>query len=975
MIYICCDKKRRQKVIEHKDLNGIDFLEVLDKPSMPEEDRQRTLLVHFLKETGISALTREKEHFRIDGGRRIPNVQVIDVTHTEDARTLRITVDKPGDFSTYTLCLVKHAATNQGNELRNAEDDKEVMLIGSVDRLLDQGSRIRFNLRDQAGSVPVTCNPEILLQARKIALRAQRDILIQVRGKVRDRSESRGEPRLRTRQIEIEAQTLDILDAQSPPDGFDPILSSVEFSFKVQCPTEFDCQPQRSCPPEQLPEPEIDYLAKDYASFRQLLLDRMATLLHGQIERNPADLGVALVELLAYVGDQLSYRQDAIATEAYLGTARRRTSVRRHARLVDYHMHDGCNARVWMQICLAQTAPPNGIFLEAYGKKTGDKLETRPQETGDKLETCPLFLTRCQADLVLSRDNVDRIVSEQHPEVFEPLHNAMLFPAHNKIQFYTWGDERCCLPRGTTSATLRDEASEEKRLRLRPGDVLVFVERLNPSTGQSQDANPAHRQAVRLTSVKPEAIPDKDGHRTPGTVAKDPLTNDPIVEIAWAPEDALRHPFCISAKTDQEHGETYNKQISYALGNIVLADHGRSVQHPLIPASVPPATLHYPHLPEADRCREQAVAAIPARYRPRLQEGPLTHAAPFDVSKDGVTPASAAMRWNLQDALPAAALVSTKDTRTWRVMRDLLSGHANDPCFVVETEDNGIAYIRFGDGKLGKRPESGTEFEAHYRIGNGVAGNVGANTIVSMIPMHPHIERVWNPLPAVGGTEPEQLEDVRTRAPSAFRTQKRAITPEDYAERTQEFAGKPSIQRAAATFRWTGSWHTVFVTVDPVGDVPTDESEKDALHTALERHLEHYRMAGHDVEIDWPRYVPLEIELFICVKQEYFRSEVKRALLEVFSNRSLPNGQPGVFHPVNFSFGQTIYLSRIVAAAQSVPGVAAIDTLTFQRRGRPDRKAFEDGQIKLYRLEIARCDNDPNYPEHGIFRLSMGGGK
>ena len=65
-------------------------------------------------------------------------------------------------------------------------------------------------------------------------------------------------------------------------------------------------------------------------------------------ERNPADLGITLVELLAYAGDQLSYYQDAVATEAYLGTARRRTSVRRHARLVDYPMHDGANARAWL---------------------------------------------------------------------------------------------------------------------------------------------------------------------------------------------------------------------------------------------------------------------------------------------------------------------------------------------------------------------------------------------------------------------------------------------------------------------------------------------------------------------------------------------------------------------------------------------------------------------------------------------------
>ena len=53
-------------------------------------------------------------------------------------------------------------------------------------------------------------------------------------------------------------------------------------------------------------------------------------------ERHVPDLGIALVEVLAYVGDYLSYYQDAVATEAYLDTARRRISVRRHARLVDY---------------------------------------------------------------------------------------------------------------------------------------------------------------------------------------------------------------------------------------------------------------------------------------------------------------------------------------------------------------------------------------------------------------------------------------------------------------------------------------------------------------------------------------------------------------------------------------------------------------------------------------------------------------
>src|SRR5205807_7945756 len=122
----------------------------------------------------------------------------------------------------------------------------------------------------------------------------------------------------------------------------------VRFSFKINCPDDFDCLHERVCPPEVPDEPELDYLAKDYNSFRRLMLDRMSVLAPGWQERNPADLGITLVELLAYVGDHLSYHQDAVATEAYLSTAHQRVSVRRHARLLDYRMHDGCNARTWV---------------------------------------------------------------------------------------------------------------------------------------------------------------------------------------------------------------------------------------------------------------------------------------------------------------------------------------------------------------------------------------------------------------------------------------------------------------------------------------------------------------------------------------------------------------------------------------------------------------------------------------------------
>ena len=193
--------------------------------------------------------------------------------------------------------------------------------------------------------------------------------------------------------------------------------------------------------------------------------------------------GVALVEVLAYTGDYLSYYQDAVATEAYLDTARLRISVRRHTRLVDYRMHEGCNARTW-------------LALDVIGD---------PQ-----LDLSDIYFITNAHDAVAS---VGRVATEQQLRdatrqlppgaylTFEPVlkQKIQFHEAHNEIHFYTWGEVECCLPAGTTSATLA--ASGTAALQLAAGTVLIFEEVAGPITGAKADADPSHRHAVRLTRV------------------------------------------------------------------------------------------------------------------------------------------------------------------------------------------------------------------------------------------------------------------------------------------------------------------------------------------------------------------------------------------------------------------------------------------------------------------------------------------
>ena len=212
------------------------------------------------------------------------------------------------------------------------------------------------------------------------------------------------------------------------------------------------------------------------------------------------------------------------------------------------------------------------------------------------------------------------------------------------------------------------------------------------------------------------------------------------------------------------------------------------------------------------------------------------------------------------------------------------------------------------------------------------------------------------------------MDEVRQAAPYAFRTQGRAVTPEDYATVSLRHR---DVQRAAATFRWNGHGHTVFVTVDRFGGrTITPEFENEMVEF-----LEPFRMAGYDLEIDAPRFVSLEIGLLVCVEPDHFRSDVRQAVLETLSSRTLADGRRGLFHPDNLTFGQDVYLSGVYAAVQALEGVESVTIHTFQRQEVPDPTLLETGMLPLGRLEIARLENDPDFPEHGVLKLTLGGGK
>jgi len=225
----------------------------------------------------------------------------------------------------------------------------------------------------------------------------------------------------------------------------DPFFGSAKLRFRLACDDPFDC----ATPAAQLaPLPEIavaiDYLTKDYAGFRQALLDFVPTRLPAWTERSEADLGMVLVELFSATADNLSYMQDRVANEAFLNTATQRRSVAGHLALIGYQMDDGASAYTWLQF---QVSAPQLLL-------SGFKVSNNPSASDD-----PMI-------------------------VFETLADAQLDPTSNQMLLYNWKNADCCLPKTQFSAALEGSFGH-----LKIGDYLIF------------DGGSNQRDVVRLTAT------------------------------------------------------------------------------------------------------------------------------------------------------------------------------------------------------------------------------------------------------------------------------------------------------------------------------------------------------------------------------------------------------------------------------------------------------------------------------------------
>jgi len=723
---------------------------------------------------------------------------------------------------------------------------------------------------------------------------------------------------------------LTLLDAVSPS-RIDPFFNAVPFRFQAGCESDLDCKPTSSaCPSTTEPDVAVDYTARDFASYRRALLELASLRWPSWTDRLEADVGVMLLEAMSALADEMSYVQDRVLREASLVHASERRSVRQHARLLDYELHDGLAAWTWLRVSVDAGA---GTLAIPAGTPVTSRTVSDP--SGNPLGP--------QVTFEIGRGLIDTLPGA-----------AVSFPveeAHNALPAWIWDEDVTCLPAGSTSVSIEGQWVTGVRPLWTGADKWISLE-----TQPTDPAIAARAQVVKLTSAE-EIF--------------DPLLGTWTTRLEWAASDATRWALDLETLT--------------IYGNLLPATAGRTVPEPggdeLLFRVRNPATAGNPpgwsFSPPAAIERlgpngsvSYLLPLLEARAEPLCFVGEAPEAARPEVRVEALSSEGdpAPVPWRFQRSFagsPAATgsdEVFTLDDGSWDEVARYWRGDGATVTHVDYRNGGGFT-VRFGDGSLGAVPNADVVFRVTYRVGGGAASNLGVHTLVETT--FPGIT-VTNPLAIDTGVDPQSLEHARRLAPHAWQaTTFRAVRPEDYAEALTRL---PWVDRAGARLRWTGSWLSLFGTPDPHGAVTLTPAQRREGEAQLDR----FRQAGRDAHLLDPVYAWLDLVITICVETSASRSDVERALQAALFGGAASGA--GFFAPDNFSFGDGLVRSRLFAALQRVPGVRAVETITIRRRGHFDWREFSEEELAVGLNEVLGVANDPLYPERGAVSFVMEGG-
>lgn len=287
---------------------------------------------------------------------------------------------------------------------------------------------------------------------------------------------------------------------------------------------------------------------------------------------------------------------------------------------------------------------------------------------------------------------------------------------------------------------------------------------------------------------------------------------------------------------------------------------------------------------------------------------------------------------NQRFAIPRKPLIASTlqisvlqpNSKIWRRVDSLIDSAGTGEDHAIRRDENGVAWVEFGDGVHGKPPARGrNNVLASYSVGGGARGNVRESTIVEIKTPLKLLDKVYNEAPATGGFDRESLAEAAQRAPRQFRSMGRAVTAADFEAHARSFG--------VAKARARGVGNRVELWVAPAGGgYPSDLLKDD-----LRAYLEERRMSSTRLEILDPVYVPITLAATVEIEPYFQRleveSRVRAAIRELWSFN-------------NVEFADTLYVSKVYEAIEAIEGVAGVTVTHFALGDGPN---LPQGALKL----------------------------
>jgi hypothetical protein len=335
-------------------------------------------------------------------------------------------------------------------------------------------------------------------------------------------------------------------------------------------------------------------------------------------------------------------------------------------------------------------------------------------------------------------------------------------------------------------------------------------------------------------------------------------------------------------------------------------------------------------------------------------------------------------------------VTTNNETRAWREIDDLMSAGPEVPTMDARLPPGSMsvvnplveAYtinaeageIRFGDGTHGKRPPTGATIRASYDYGMGVAGNVGAGSIKTS-PALPAGLKVTNPVRTWGGAEAETVAEGEKQIARYLQHRDRLVNAADFATITLRTPGVdigrvdviPAYTPALTQNEPGDAAGAVTLMVIPRNDPKRPDAPlPDRLFLdALCRYLEPRRLITTEVFLRGPIYkdvwISVGINVLAGVSPAPVREAVKQALLQFLaplpaSASVLLDNQAALLTTPQYADTQRGWPLRkpvtdreLLAVASRVPGVLLVNDVKIA-----EGTKASSAQIPMTGLELPR---------------------